>query len=68
MGRIKTKLIKRSAQKLMETYKDKFSKDFTDNKVILAEVAEIGSKKLRNVAAGYLVRLVKKREADVTAQ
>ncbi len=68
MGRIKTKLIKRSAHKLMEERGDRFSKDFARNKVVLAENAEIGSKKLRNVTAGYLVRLVKRKEADVTAQ
>jgi len=68
MGRIKTKLVKRSSAKLEEEYKDKFSKDFVHNKAILAETAEIGSKKLRNVAAGYIVRLAKKRETDITAQ
>lgn len=68
MGRIKTKLIKRSANKLMESHKGKFSKEFAKNKVVLEETAEIGSKKLRNVTAGYLVRLAKRRDADVISQ
>lgn len=62
MGRIKTTQIKRSAKKLMEIYGDKFKEDFEHNKKIVAEVADIPSKKLRNVVAGYLARLVKNKE------
>lgn len=62
MGRIKTQLIKRTALKLMQQYPDRFKKSFKENKKILSEVSEMGSKKLRNVIAGYLTRLVKQEE------
>ncbi len=60
MGRIKTMLIKRVTLNLFANHKDKFTKDFTQNKKIVPEYADIPSKKLRNVIAGYLTRLMKK--------
>jgi len=60
MGRIKTTLIKRTGNKLYALHKDKFSKDFDTNKKAIPDVAEVYSKKLRNVLAGYITRLVKK--------
>ncbi len=62
MGRIKSTLVKRTARKLMEAYSDSFSVDFKKNKDALSGVADIPSKKLRNVIAGLLVRMVKQRE------
>ncbi|MEK6835907.1 MAG: 30S ribosomal protein S17e [Nanoarchaeota archaeon] len=62
MGRIKTKLVKRTAKELIDLYRDKFSNDFNLNKEIVKELAEIPSKKLRNVTAGYISRLVKKQQ------
>ncbi|RME54416.1 30S ribosomal protein S17e [Candidatus Woesearchaeota archaeon] len=60
MGRIKTTQIKRTGKELFRLYKDKFTTDFEHNKQVLPEVADIPSKKLRNVTAGYITRLVKK--------
>jgi small subunit ribosomal protein S17e len=57
MGRIKTDMVKRTTRKLVEVYPDKFSKSFEANKKALAETAEVRSKKLRNVIAGYASRL-----------
>jgi len=68
MGRIKTKLIKRTSNKLMKLFSEKFSVDFDKNKLVLEETAEIRSKKLRNGVAGYLVRLVKRKQADPTSK
>ena len=62
MGRIKTKLIKRKTRELLSSYGEKFTADFTENKKIIAQLAEIPSKKLRNIVAGYATRL-KKKEA-----
>lgn len=62
MGRIKTILIKRTALKLFKDNKSKFKKDFSKNKKIVEELAEIPSKKLRNVIAGYVTRLVKQEK------
>ena len=60
MGRIKTMLIKRVTLNLFAHYKDKFTNDFSKNKQLVPEYADIPSKKLRNVIAGYLTRLMKK--------
>ncbi|MBL7147283.1 MAG: 30S ribosomal protein S17e [Nanoarchaeota archaeon] len=61
MGRIKTKLLKRAGEKLYSENKDKFKDKFEDNKKIVDDLMEIPSKKLRNIIAGYVTRLVKKK-------
>jgi len=61
MGRIKTKLLKRTGKKLYSEKKDSFKKDFKDNKKIVDSLMDIPSKKLRNILAGYVTRLVKKK-------
>ncbi len=61
MGKIKSKLIKRTAKALIEKGIE-FSSDFEKNKKILGNT--MPSKKLRNQIAGYLVRL-KKSEAKM---
>ena len=62
MGRIKTKLTKRVTNKLVSNYKERFTDNFEKNKAIVAEVTDIQSKKLRNIIAGYVTRLVKTKE------
>lgn len=62
MGRIKTQLVKRAAIKLMKIHPDRFKKDFNENKKLLIGVVDIQTKKLRNIIAGYLSRLVKQQE------
>jgi len=59
MGRIKTTLVKRTALQLFNENKDKFRPKFEENKTIVTELADIPSKKLRNIIAGYVTRLVK---------
>ncbi|MEM5801821.1 MAG: 30S ribosomal protein S17e [Candidatus Aenigmatarchaeota archaeon] len=61
MGRIKTSFIKNLGEELYQKYSDKFSEDFEKNKVILKELIDMKSKKLRNILAGYITNL-KKRE------
>jgi small subunit ribosomal protein S17e len=61
MGRIKTKLMKRVTIKVFNKHSDEISTDFAKNKEILTKFAELPSKKMRNVIAGYLTRL---RKAD----
>jgi len=60
MGRIKTALIKRNAESIYINNKDRFTSDFEANKKTLSEVATVESKKIRNVLAGQITRLVKK--------
>ncbi len=57
MGRIKTMFIKRTAIKLFNENRSKFKKTFEENKKIVDKLAEIESKKIRNVIAGYITRL-----------
>ena len=62
MGRIKTDTVKRTTRKLVKLYPKKFTKNFERNKEALKDLAEIRSKKLRNVIAGYSVRLKRQEE------
>lgn len=59
MGRIKTQQIKSAGNQLFADHGDKFSGDFEQNKVVVRQVAEIHSKKIRNILAGYLTRKAK---------
>ena len=62
MGRIKTQLVKRTTLQLIEENADKFKTDFDENKKIVEELANIPSKKLRNIIAGYATRLTKSKD------
>lgn len=62
MGRIKTKQIKRLTQRFIREHKGEISSDFTGNKKVVDQFAEIRSKKLRNTIAGYVTRLSKTEE------
>ena len=64
MGRIKTMLVKRVTNELIETYPGRFTTDFTKNKAIVEELSNVPSKKIRNVIAGYVTRITKKRQAN----
>lgn len=59
MGRIRIKTIKSVGKKIIQMFPDKISSEFQQNKAKLPEMAQIGSKKLRNKIAGYLVALNK---------
>jgi small subunit ribosomal protein S17e len=64
MGRIKTQQIKRITLQLMKDHAKDFKKDFNENKKLVEQFVLIKSKKLRNVVAGYVTRLVK-TEKDI---
>ncbi len=59
MGRIKTQLIKRVTKELFSKHSKEFKKDFQENKKLVEKFADIPSKKLRNIIAGYITRLKK---------
>ena len=68
MGRIKTAQIKRITGNLLEKHPGKFKDSFEENKKLVEEFAEIETKKIRNIIAGYITRLVKaKKEANQRA-
>jgi len=56
MGRIKSKLVKRTAKTLLKA-ENKFNDNFEENKKILRN--SMPSKKIRNQIAGYITRLKK---------
>ena len=59
MGKIKTRLIKRTSEKLMKEDLE-FSEDFEKNKKMLGR--EMPSKKVRNQIAGYIARIKKRQK------
>lgn len=62
MGRIKTKLIKRTTLALYKDHKESFKEDYEENKKIVTKHLIIPSNKLRNIIAGYLTRLVRSKK------
>ena len=59
MGRIKTRVQKTVTKEIMSKHGDKFDTEFAKNKEIVTKNANITSKKLRNIIAGYATRLKK---------
>ncbi|MBI2133513.1 30S ribosomal protein S17e [Candidatus Woesearchaeota archaeon] len=59
MGRIKTQLIKKSAESIVKAFSQKLTPNFEQNKLFLAQNLKVSSKKLRNAIIGYATRLVK---------
>jgi len=62
MGRIKTQLSKRLTFVIMKQSQDRLSTNFDENKVVVGELLIDASKKIRNVIAGYVTRLMKNKE------
>ena len=61
MGRIKSKLVKRTAKSLLSA-DNKFNENFDRNKKILK--GTMPSKKIKNQIAGYITRIKKKELSD----
>jgi len=64
MGKVRPAYIKRTARKLIETYPEAFTTDFEHNKAVLKEMGLFESKRVRNRVAGYIVRLLKRKEKE----
>ncbi len=62
MGRIKTSFVKRVGKEIFEGNEDKFSEDYTQNKIAVKDFAEIKSKKLFNIITGYITSLKKQQK------
>jgi small subunit ribosomal protein S17e len=63
MGRIKLQLTKRTTRHLMKEHKDDFKDNFDENKKIVEKYTSVSNKKLRNTVAGYITKLVKKKQS-----
>ena len=59
MGRIKTQRVKRVTHKILNENPQMFKEDFSENKKLVSNLLDVKSKKLRNIIAGYLTRLIK---------
>ena len=64
MGRIKTQMIKRLTFQLLREYRHELKQSFEENKVVVGQHLSATSKKIRNSAAGYLARLMKRQEEE----
>ena len=63
--------MKKAARKLMESYPDKFTMDFEENKQMVAQLLDSSTKWMRNRISGYvttLKRVEDKRKAAMTAE
>jgi small subunit ribosomal protein S17e len=57
MGRIKTALVKRTSEQLLDKSPESFTSSFEDDKKSLGST--MPSKRIRNMIAGYIARLKK---------
>ena len=60
MGRIKTRFVKTSADRIYDSGKDEFTDNFEKNKAIIEKYAQIPSKRMRNSINGYITRMKKR--------
>jgi small subunit ribosomal protein S17e len=56
--------VKRLSTELLNRYPDKFNVDFQQNKKIIAEIAKVRSKELRNQMAGYIASYINKQTRE----
>jgi small subunit ribosomal protein S17e len=57
LGNVRPEKVKKVAQQLFERHSHKFTDDFEENKKVLESLANIPSKKFRNMIVGYITRL-----------
>ncbi|RVD90692.1 40S ribosomal protein S17 [Tubulinosema ratisbonensis] len=60
MGQVKNKTVKNAAATIVEKFYSKLSNDFYHNKLVVRDVTQIHTKKLRNQVIGYVTRLYKR--------
>ncbi|NHJ46518.1 MAG: 30S ribosomal protein S17e [Asgard group archaeon] len=58
MGKIRSQKIKRTAKELVAKYHQHLSVDFDHNKVLVAKLTNVQSKRMRNRIAGYVTRIM----------
>jgi len=54
---VRTELVKRIAEELVERYPDRFNADFENNKKLVESFTTVSSARLRNRIAGYITSL-----------
>ncbi|XES76765.1 MAG: 30S ribosomal protein S17e [Candidatus Bathyarchaeia archaeon] len=68
MGKVKTEQIKHLAKELIARFPDKFSTNFDDNKVMVSELTEDITTRVRNQVAGYITRTYTLNQKGVPLQ
>lgn len=63
MGRIRPTYIKRVSIELVNKYPQAFSKDFDNNKEMVAQLTDVKTVPMRNKIAGYITRYLSHPEA-----
>lgn len=63
MGRIRPTYIKRVSIELINKYPQAFSKDFDNNKEMVAQLTDVKTVPMRNKIAGYITRYLSHPEA-----
>ena len=63
MGRIRPTYIKRVSIELINKYPQAFSKDFDNNKEMVAQLTDVSTVPMRNKIAGYITRYLCHPEA-----
>ena len=64
MGRIKSRFVKASGNKIYSAGKEEFTPEFEKNKEIINKYAQVPSKKLRNTILGHITRIAKKASKE----
>jgi len=62
MGKVRPLFVKRTARNLVEKFRFRFKKDFEHNKKAVKELLDLPSKRLANLIAGYVTRLMRAEE------
>jgi small subunit ribosomal protein S17e len=63
LGRVRQKMIKNTAAKLLRLHSDLFTTDFKHNRDAIKDLIDVEGTVMRNRIAGYLTRL-KRRESS----
>jgi len=58
--------VKRNARKILHEHGELFTSEFEGNKKAVDNVADVPSKKMRNVMTGYISRLVRNKNKLMT--
>ena len=62
MGKVRSGIIKKTAEELLQKHKDEITTDFDNNKLMVNQYVDSKTKKLRNRIAGYLTGLKRVEE------
>lgn len=64
MGKKRAVSIRRIAERFLDSYSNKFTISYSENKDFLVEIMDFPTKKVRNQVAGSITRLKKIRSKD----